>query len=99
MLISLSLPVLILAGGLTGVPGLNWLKGLKLRRPPPAPADTLPPAWKTPSRLALENQLLRASLPPLTGGTQGLALKSDPRSLRVGFDPGTGLVSAVPEMG
>src|SRR5437773_4174990 len=100
MLISLSLPVLVLAGGLTGVPGLNWLKGLKLRRPPPPPADTLPPAWKTPSRLALENQLLRAMLPPLSGGKLGLKLTGgDPRILRVDMDPKSGLVSAVPEMG
>ena len=99
MLISLSLPVLVLAGGLTGVPGLNWLKGFKLRRPPPPPADTLPPAWKTPSRLALENQLLRGILPPLTGGSAGLKLKADPRSLRVGMDPDSGTVSVVPELG
>jgi hypothetical protein len=99
MLISLSLPILVLAGGLTGVPGLNWLKGLKLRRPPPPPQDTLPPAWKTPSRLALENQLLRGILPPMTGGKLGLKLSSDPRSLRVDMDPGSGTVSAVPEMG
>src|SRR5258705_886406 len=99
MLISLSLPVLILAGGLTGVPGLNWLKGLKLRRPPPAPADTLPPAWKTPSRLALENQLLFAVLPPMSGGKLGLKLNGDTRILRVDLDPASGLVSAVPAMG
>ena len=99
MLISLSLPVLILAGGVTGVPGLNWLKGLKLRRPPPAPADTLPPAWKTPSRLALEPQLLRVALPPLTQGALSLKVASDPRRLSVGFDPDSGLVTAVPELG
>ena len=99
MLISLSLPVLVLAGGLTGVPGLNWLKGFKLRRPPPPPTDTLPPAWKTPSRLALENQLLRGILPPLTGGSAGLKLKTDPRSLRIGMDPDSGTVRAVPELG
>ena len=99
MLISLSLPVLVLAGGLTGVPGLNWLKGLKLRRPPPPPADTLPPAWKTPSRLALENQLLLAVLPAMSGGKLGLKLNGDTRILRVDLDPASGMVSAVPEMG
>jgi cell surface protein SprA len=99
MLISLSLPVLVLAGGLTGVPGLNWLKGLKLRRPPPPPADTMPPAWKTPSRLALENQLLLAVLPAMSGGKLGLKLNGDTRILRVDLDPASGMVSAVPEMG
>src|SRR5215510_4156000 len=99
MLISLSLPVLVLAGGLTKVPELNWLKGLKLRRPSPSPADTLPPAWKTPSRLVLENQLMVAMLPPLSGGRLGLKLTTDPRILRVDMDPQSGLVSAVPEMG
>jgi hypothetical protein len=99
MLISLSLPVLVLAGGLTGVPGLNWLKGFKLRRPPPPPADTLPPAWKTPSRLALENQLLQGILPPLSGGPAGLKLQSDPRRLRVAMNPDSGTVSVVPELG
>jgi hypothetical protein len=99
MLISLSLPVLVLAGGISGIPGLNWLKGFKLRRPPPPPADTLPPAWRTPSRLALENQFLRAALPSLTSGAATLKLKTDPRRLRIGLDPDSGLVSAVPEMG
>ena len=99
MLLSLTLPALVLAGGISGIPGLNWLKGFKLRRPPPPPADTIPPAWRTPSRLALENHLLRASLPSITPGPAGLKVKGDPRTLRVGMDPDSGTVSVVPEMG
>ena len=99
MLISLSLPVLVLAGGISGIPGLNWLKAIKLRRPPPPPTDTIPPVWKTPSRLALENRLLCAVLPPLTGGPLGLKVTNDPRRLLVGMDPDSGLVSAVPQLG
>ncbi|HEY2955013.1 MAG TPA: cell surface protein SprA [Candidatus Eisenbacteria bacterium] len=99
MLISLSLPVLVLAGGITGIPGLNWLKGFKVRRPPPAPADTLKPAWQTPSRLALENQFVRATLPPLSGGRLGLKLVPDPRRLEMDLEPEAGLVRATPEFG
>src|SRR5207244_10944013 len=94
MLISLSLPVLVLAGGLTGIPGLNLLKGFKLRHPPPPPADTLPPAWKPASRLALESLLLRPVLPPLTGPTMALKLNGHPPPLPVRADPASGLVAA-----
>src|SRR6266704_252012 len=99
MLTSLTLPALILVGGISGVPGLNWLKGFKLRHPPAPAADTLPPLWKTPSRLALENQLVRMTLAPLHRGPVGLDVKADTRRLRVGLQPDSGFVSAEPQLG
>src|SRR5262249_28750700 len=99
MLISLSLPVLVLAGGLTGIPGLNLLKGFKLRHPQAPPADTLPPAWKPASRLALQRLRFRPAPPSLSGGVMGFKVNGDPRTLVVHMDPDSGRVSAVPQLG
>uniref|UniRef100_A0A832MK34 Cell surface protein SprA n=1 Tax=Eiseniibacteriota bacterium TaxID=2212470 RepID=A0A832MK34_UNCEI len=87
----LTLPAAIL---LISFPGF----GVK-RAAAPAPIDTLPPAWKTPSRLALENEFVRAVLPPLRSGPVGLRLTADPRRLRLTAQPGQGTLSAVPELG
>jgi hypothetical protein len=99
MLTSLTLPAVTLILGLSGVPGLPWLHGIKLKRTPPAPADTLPPQWKTSSRLALEDHLVRPTLPSLQPSPRGLKLKYDPRQLRIGFDPDSGTVNAFSEVG
>jgi hypothetical protein len=99
MLNTLTLPALTLLAGLSGIPGLPWLHGMKLRRPPAPPADTLPPQWKTASRLALENQFVRAALPRIRPAPVGLKLQYDPRRMRVGVDPDSGTVSAAPELG
>lgn len=64
----------------------------------PAPVDTLPPAWKSHSRLALESQFVRAALPDLAPGGVGLRLAFDPRRLRLTADPDSGTLSAVPEV-
>jgi len=99
MLTCLTLPAVTLLLGLSGVPGLPWLPKFKLKRTPPPQADSLPPRWMTPSRLALENQFVRSALPPLQPSPVGLKLKYDPRRLRVGIDPDSGFVSAQPELG
>ena len=97
MLTSLTVPVLTL---LISIPGLGGLPGFRVRMPhKPAPADTLPPAWKPASRLALENEFVFATLPRLGGGAVALKLESDPRRLRVNLDPDSGAISVVPEMG
>ncbi|OGF16991.1 MAG: cell surface protein SprA [Candidatus Eisenbacteria bacterium RBG_16_71_46] len=94
MLNALTLPALVILLGFPfGLPGL----GLKHR--PAAPPDSLPPAWKTPSRLALEDRFIRARLPTLTPSPTGLRIGYDPRKLRIRFDPDSGTVSAIPEMG
>src|SRR5262245_27319557 len=82
-----------------GLPGIPWKAGLKALRRHPAVVDTLPPAWKPASRLALEDQFVRASLPSLVPRPIGLKTTYDPRQLRVGFDPDSGAVSATAEYG
>ena len=66
------------------------------------PADSLPPAWKSASRLALEDQFVLGTLRPLRlhpQGPQGLRLNPDPRALRVTMDPDSGTVSTSTRLG
>src|SRR5262245_3967793 len=92
--------VLPLVGLLIGIPSLPaipgvsaGLKGLKkLRHGKAAPLDSLPPAWRPASRLALENQFIRAGLRPLGPSPVGLKLNPDPRKLDVSVDPDAGTV-------
>jgi hypothetical protein len=70
MSVVLVLPLVWLLVGLPGLPGIpgvsEGLKGLKkLRHGKAAPLDSLPPAWRPASRLALENDFIRAGLQPL----------------------------------
>lgn len=54
---------------------------------PPAPADTLPPAWRSASRLALEDQFVTSALPRLGPRFTRLAIRpDDPRRVDVRFD-------------
>src|SRR5262249_40360189 len=80
--------------GLPGIPGVSeGLKGLKkLRHGKVAPLDSLPPAWRPASRLALENQFILAGLRPLGPSPVGLRLSPDPRKLVVSLDPEAGTV-------
>src|SRR5882672_1081665 len=64
-----------------------------------AASDTLPPPWRTASRLALENEFVRAELPDLTPEGSSLRLTLDPRVLHVAVDPDSGTLSAAPELG
>ncbi|HET9326525.1 MAG TPA: hypothetical protein VFQ05_07130, partial [Candidatus Eisenbacteria bacterium] len=82
---------------LPGLPGLGDLK--KLRQKAAPPLDSLPPAWKPVSRLALENHFVRAVLPPIPSGPAGIKLNSDPRQLRVSFEPDSGVVRYTTEVG
>jgi hypothetical protein len=88
---------------LTALPALLLLIGfphfgLKPSRTA-SPADSLPPAWKTASRLALEDQFVLGTLRPLRLHPPGLRLNPDPRSLRVTMDPDSGTVSTSPRLG
>src|SRR5437867_1736012 len=98
MLTSLSLPAL--ATLLINIPGLGHLPGFKVKLPhKPAFVDTLPPAWKPASRLALENRFVLARLAPLGPSPVALKLLSDPRQLDVALDSDSGAVSAVARLG
>ncbi len=88
---------------LTALPALLLLIGfphfgLKPSRTA-SPADSLPPAWKSASRLALEDQFVLGVLRPLRLRPPGLRLSPDPRSLRVTMDPDSGTVSTSPRLG
>ena len=101
----LTLPALAFLMGISGIPGLNALPGLRkaLRnKPTTAYVDTLPPAWKPASRLAVEHDFLKPGLPPL-GGTWGAGLvvipTLDPRRLKVSVDPDSGIYRTDVEVG
>jgi hypothetical protein len=96
MLASLTLPALAFLMGISGIPGLNALPGLKKAirsKPQPTAADSLPPPWKSASRLAVEHDFLKPGLPPY--GAPGTRLTIvptvDPRRIRVRVDPDSGL--------
>ena len=63
------------------------------------PGDSLPPAWKSASRLALEDQFVLGTLRPLRLHPPGLRLNPDPRSLRVSMNPDSGTVSTSTRLG
>jgi len=88
---------------LTALPALLLLIGfphfgLKPSRTA-SPADSLPPAWKSASRLALEDQFVLGTLRPLRLHPPGLRLSPDPRSLRVTMDPDSATVSTSTRLG
>jgi motility/secretion related protein SprA len=97
MLLTLPLVGLLLA--FPGIPGLPGLSKIRLPRKPAAALDSLPPAWKPASRLALEDRFVIAGLPPLGQGVVGFKLGYDPRRLRVRLDPDSGTVSVAAEVG
>src|SRR5262245_39747966 len=93
---ALTLPLVGLLISLPGIPGFNKLPKLRHEK---AAVDTLPPVWKPHSALALENQFVLPTLPPI--GPKGVRLKvsNDPRRLQVDVDSDSGTVTAVPELG
>ena len=100
MLLAITLPLVGLLIGLPGLPGLSLpgMKDLKkLRHSKAAPLDSLPPMWRTASRLGLENQFILASLAPLGPRPTALKLTQDPRQMRVAFEPDSGAVVYVTE--
>jgi hypothetical protein len=102
---ALTLPLIALLVALPGLPRIPGLPGFgvkdlkKLRQKAAPPLDSLPPAWKPFSRLALENHFIRGGLPSVTRGPVALKLNNDPRRLTVGFDPDSGAVRYVTEFG
>src|SRR5512143_3737499 len=64
-----------------------------------SPADSLPPPWKSASRLALEDQFVTGSLRPLVLHGPSLRLYQDPRILRVAVDPDSSTISMAPGYG
>jgi Motility related/secretion protein len=102
MLTALTLPALAILVTLPGLSGFPGLSHLGLHRGHKATAtDSLPPAWKTASRLALENQFVMNGLPPLRGPgyRPALELRPDPRTLHASLDPDSGRVSVTPQLG
>src|SRR5262245_14420480 len=100
MFLSITLPLVGLLIGLPGLPGISLpgMKDLKkLRQGKAAPLDSLPPAWKPASRLALENQFVLARLQPLGPRPVALKMSQDPRQMRVAFDPDPAAVRFVTE--
>ena len=103
MSVVLALPLIGLLLAFPGLPHLPGLPGAglkelrKLRQGKAAPLDSLPPAWRPASRLALENQFLRAALAPLGPAPVGLKLNPDPRKVEVSLDPDSGTVRYVTE--
>ncbi|MBI1799938.1 MAG: cell surface protein SprA [Candidatus Eisenbacteria bacterium] len=92
MVTSLTWPVLALV---LSIPGF----GLKIpefrhRHHVPSAADSLPPLWFTASRLALEDQVVFAALPPLTPRGPALKVSPDPRTLHIAYDPDSSAVVA-----
>ncbi len=105
MFAAVILPLVGLLLGLPGIPKIPGLPGFgikdlkKLRQGHAAPLDSLPPSWKPASRLALENQFVKAGMRPLGPGPFGLRLTQDPRQLRVSFDPDSGAVRYATQLG
>jgi len=88
MAIALAAPALVLLLSIPGLSGLPHLPGLSFKKRPAAPADTLPPVWKSVSQLALEDELVVARLPPIGPHPTAFVIQSynDPRTIRTSFD-------------
>jgi len=94
--------VLLASGGVSGISGIpHWPGSLRnpLHHRAPAAVDSLPPAWKPASRLALEDQFVFGTTPALGGRSARFKLTQDPRRLRVAFDPDSGRVRYAVEFG
>jgi hypothetical protein len=99
MISSLALPIatLLLAfPSLKGVPGMGIFKNVRHRA---AAIDSLPPAWRSASRLALEDQFVRAAMPRLGPHGTGLGIQNDPRRRHVDFAPDAGRLRFSTEAG
>ena len=99
MVMGLTLQSLVLLGVFTGLPHFPHFGLRHTPRPTPTAADSLPPPWKTASRLALESQFVRSGLGGPVVGPVRLQVQNDPRRLRVTMDPDSGTVSSVTEVG
>src|SRR5262245_26283774 len=99
MISSLALPVaalLMAFPSIKGVPGMGIFKNVRHRA---AAIDSLPPAWRSASRLALEDQFVRATMPPLGPKGTRLGIQNDPRQGHVDFAPDSGRVLFSTEAG
>ncbi|MCC6652339.1 MAG: hypothetical protein IT348_14400, partial [Candidatus Eisenbacteria bacterium] len=104
MLNVLAVPVLAFLMGISGIPGLNALPGLKglgRSKPKPVVLDSLPPAWKSAPRLALERDFVQRGLPQFGRGVTGIKLSPqfDPRKVRTRVEPDSGRWSVAVEVG
>ena len=105
MVTTLTLPALAFLLAITGIPGMKslpWFKSLVRHKPHPTAADSLPPQWKSASRLALEREFIRAGLPGFgVDGSPSLRLQPnlDPRKLKTAMDPDSGFWSNTVEIG
>src|SRR5436309_15594061 len=97
MSLALTLPLVGLLIGLPGIPGLNRLS--KLHLPHKAAVDTLPPACKSFSRLAIEDQFVFAALPRLGDRDARSTIAHDQRRLEVRVDRDSGALTAMPDIG
>jgi hypothetical protein len=104
MLTTLTLPALGLLMALSGIPGLKalpGLKGLTRHKPVLTAADSLPPAWRPASRLAIDRLIVRPGLPRFGRQAGQLTLNNmfDPRKVRIAVDPDSGSYSSAVEVG
>jgi hypothetical protein len=102
---TLTLPALAFLLAISGIPGtkaLPWFKGFARHKAPPTAADSLPPAWKPASRLAVEHEFVRAGLRGFGAGLEPslrLTPQQDPRKVRTWVLPDSGLVASAVEIG
>ncbi len=84
------LPTLLLLAALPGF--LHFGGGRRGPEHVPTAADSLPPPWKSASRLSLENRFVQAGLPTLRSTPYGLRVDptSDRRQLKVAVEPDSG---------
>lgn len=104
MLAALIVPALAFLMGISGIPGLNALPGLRKAargKYQPTAADSLPPPWKSASRLAVEHDFLKPGLPQSGFVGAGLTLNPtvDPRRVRVRVDADSGSYASDVEVG
>ncbi|HEY6866316.1 MAG TPA: hypothetical protein VI792_03610, partial [Candidatus Eisenbacteria bacterium] len=98
MVIGTLLHSLVLLGVFSGLPHLPHFSFRHPKQTATA-ADSLPPPWKTASRLALESQFVMAGLPRLPVDATSLKVQSDPRQVNVSVDPDSGTISTVTQVG
>ncbi len=102
---TLTLPAFAFLMAISGIPGakaLPWFRGIAHHKPRLTAADSLPPQWKTASRLALEHDFVRAGLPG-TDWDSRLRFKVspsyDPRKFKTSVEPDSGYLRGTVEVG
>src|SRR5207249_5739927 len=96
-----ALALLISVPNIPGIPGLHF-PGFRVKHHVSAPADTIPPPWKSASMLALEDQFVIGAISPMLDKANGqgrIQMTNDVRQFQVAVDPDSGTVTVVPQLG